>query len=127
TIAATKDEDLDFGAEQESGLHIWRAVSLSQEDGPALAQPLVKEKVIDRVVLDSDAGGTDTSFDWSTIPSEVLDSALLAGGLGAPKIAEALKIRTVGVDLNSGLETEKGTKDSGLIARAFATIRYFHA
>ena len=127
TIAATKDEDLDFGAEQERGLHIWRAVSMSQEVGPDLAQALIKEKAIDRVVLDSGDGGTGTSFDWSTIPSEVLDSALLAGGIGPHNIAEALKIGTIGVDLNSGLETEKGTKDSGLIARAFATIRYFHA
>lgn len=100
---------------------------MSQEVGPDLAQALIKEKAIDRVVLDSGDGGTGTSFDWSTIPSEVLDSALLAGGIGPHNIAEALKIGTVGVDLNSGLETEKGTKDSGLIARAFATIRYFHA
>ena len=126
-VASAKDEDLDFGAEQESGLQIWRAVSMTHEDGPALAQALIADKAVDRVVLDSGDGGTGTSFDWSTVPDEVLSSALLAGGIGPDNITEALKVGTLGVDLNSGLETVKGTKDTGLIARAFATIRNFHS
>ena len=126
TVAASKDEDLDFGAEQEIGLEIWRAVSMSNDDGPALAQALISDKAVDRVVLDSGDGGTGTSFDWSTVPTEVLDSALLAGGIGLDNIEEALNVGTVGVDLNSGLETKRGIKDTGLIARAFTTIRNFY-
>ena len=125
-VTSSKDEDLDFGAEQESGLQIWRAVSMSHTDGPALAQALIADKAVDRIVLDSGNGGTGTSFEWATVPAEVLDYALLAGGIGLDNIEQALKIGTVGVDLNSGLETVKGTKDTGLIARAFATIRNFY-
>ena len=99
---------------------------MSHTDGPALAQALIADKAVDRIVLDSGNGGTGTSFEWDTVPAEVLDYALLAGGIGLDNIEQALKIGTVGVDLNSGLETVKGTKDTGLIARAFATIRNFY-
>ncbi len=126
-VASSKDEDLDFGAEQESGLQIWRAVSMTHSDGPALAQALIADKAVDRVVLDSGDGGTGTSFDWSTVPAEVLSSALLAGGIGPDNVEEALRVGTVGLDINSGVETVKGVKDTGLIARVFATIRKFHA
>jgi indole-3-glycerol phosphate synthase/phosphoribosylanthranilate isomerase len=118
---------LDFGAEQESGLQIWRAVSMTHSDGPALAQALIADKAVDRVVLDSGDGGTGTSFDWSTVPTEVLSSALLAGGIGLDNVEGALRVGTVGLDINSGVETVKGVKDTGLIARVFATIRKFHA
>ncbi|MGO2549603.1 bifunctional indole-3-glycerol-phosphate synthase TrpC/phosphoribosylanthranilate isomerase TrpF [Corynebacterium casei] len=126
-VASSKDEDLDFGAEKESGLKIWRAVSMTHADGPALAQSLIADKAVDRVVLDSGDGGTGTSFDWSTVPESVLSSALLAGGIGPDNAEEALRVGTLGLDLNSGLETFKGVKDTGLIARTFATIRNFHA
>lgn len=126
-VASSKDEDLDFGAEKESGLQIWRAVSMTHADGPALAQALIADKAVDRVVLDSGDGGTGTSFDWSTVPESVLSSALLAGGIGPDNAEEALRVGTLGLDLNSGLETFKGVKDTGLIARTFATIRNFHA
>lgn len=126
TVASTKDEDLDFGAEQESGLQIWRAVSMTHADGPALAQALIEDKAVDLVVLDSGDGGTGTSFDWTTVPQEVLGSALLAGGIAPQNLEEALKVGTLGVDLNSGLETKKAVKDTGLIARAFDIIRHFH-
>lgn len=126
-VASSKEEDLDFGAEQESGLQIWRAVSMTHSDGPALAQALIADKAVDRVVLDSGDGGTGTSFDWSTVPTEVLSSALLAGGIGLDNVEGALRVGTVGLDINSGVETVKGVKDTGLIARVFATIRKFHA
>lgn len=126
-VASSKNEDLDFGAEQESGLQIWRAVSMTHADGPALAQALIADKAVDRVVLDSGDGGTGISFDWSTVPAEVLSSALLAGGISPDNVEEALRVGTVGLDINSGVETVKGVKDTGLIARVFATIRNFHA
>lgn len=51
---------------------------------------------------------------------------LLAGGLSAANLAEALSQCTpAGVDLNSGVESEPGKKDREKVAAAFAAIQPF--
>lgn len=100
---------------------VWRAVSMDAPEGPEIARGLVGH--VDRLVLDAGQGGSGISFNWSSIPAELKSTCLLAGGLGLNNLPEALQVGTAGVDLNSGMETSPGTKDSGLIARAFAIIR----
>lgn len=51
--------------------------------------------------------------------------SLLAGGLRLDNLEAALRVGTAGVDLNSGLETAPGRKDSGLINQAFKLIKEF--
>lgn len=99
---------------------VWRAVDMTAPDAPDLARALAEDA--DLLVLDTGRGGTGQTFDWSTVPRDV--PALLAGGLNLENLEEALAVGTAGLDLNSGLETSRG-KDSGLIARAFQTIRNY--
>lgn len=101
---------------------VWRAIDMTAPHGPALASALAD--AADCLILDSGAGGTGTPFDWTTVPDEVKAKSLLAGGLKPDNLAEALRIGTAGLDLNSGVEVN-GQKDSALIARAFHTIRHF--
>ncbi|WP_394281792.1 bifunctional indole-3-glycerol-phosphate synthase TrpC/phosphoribosylanthranilate isomerase TrpF [Corynebacterium sp.] len=110
-------------------VEIWRAVSMTEADGPAVAEAL--EPIVDKLVLDAKDGGSGTTFDWSTVPDAVKQKALLAGGLNLDNIEEALRVGTAGLDLNSGLEYGSdagvwaGRKDAGAIRRAFQTIRTF--
>lgn len=101
---------------------VWRAIDMTAPHGPALATALVD--AADTLILDSGHGGTGNSFDWSTIPTAVKEKSLLAGGLNPSNLTDALRVGTIGLDLNSGVETN-GRKDTGLIARAFDTIRHF--
>ncbi|GAA1471700.1 bifunctional indole-3-glycerol-phosphate synthase TrpC/phosphoribosylanthranilate isomerase TrpF [Corynebacterium aurimucosum] len=101
---------------------VWRAIDMTAPHGPALASALAD--AADYLILDSGAGGTGTPFDWTTVPDEVKAKSLLAGGIKPDNLAEALRIGTAGLDLNSGVEVN-GQKDSALIARAFHTIRHF--
>ena len=78
----------------------------------------------DILILDSGQGGTGTKFDWSAIPESVKSKALLAGGLNADNIPNALRTGTAGLDMNSGLE-RGGRKDPAVIAQAFSLIRHF--
>lgn len=105
------------------GLHLWRAIDMNNPDFAALTLDLAPEA--DALVLDSGSGGTGTTFEWRTIPPEVKDKALLAGGLRLDNLEEALSIGTKGLDLNSGLEYAPGRKDASLIAQAFSTIRNY--
>lgn len=101
---------------------VWRAIDMTAPHGPSLAIALAD--AADMLILDSGPGGTGTSFDWSTVPAAVKDKALLAGGLNLSNLTDALRVGTLGLDLNSGVENN-GRKDTGLIARTFDTIRHF--
>ncbi|MCG7261311.1 bifunctional indole-3-glycerol-phosphate synthase TrpC/phosphoribosylanthranilate isomerase TrpF [Corynebacterium aurimucosum] len=101
---------------------IWRAIDMTAPHGPVLASALADAS--DMLILDAGAGGTGSSFDWSTIPDNVKDKALLAGGLKPENLRDALRVGTAGLDINSGVEVD-GRKDTALIATAFNTIRHF--
>ncbi|MDO5032219.1 bifunctional indole-3-glycerol-phosphate synthase TrpC/phosphoribosylanthranilate isomerase TrpF [Corynebacterium sp.] len=101
---------------------VWRAVDMQGPKGPALAAQLAD--AADMLILDSGSGGTGTSFDWSTVPASVRGKSLLAGGISPENLHAALSVGTAGLDLNSGLEAG-GRKDTGRIARVFASIREF--
>jgi phosphoribosylanthranilate isomerase len=63
------------------------------------------------------AGGTGQRFDWTLIPSDLPMPIVLAGGLNAANVADAIKqVRPYAVDVSGGVESQKGIKDAGKIA-----------
>lgn len=114
----------------DPNVEVWRAVSMTDPDGPAVAKGLTGD--VDKLVLDAKDGGSGTGFDWSTIPADVREHALLAGGLGPDNVQEALAVGCLGVDLNSGVEYPgtagrwAGAKDAGTLRTVFDRIRNFH-
>ena len=70
------------------------------------------------------AGGTGEAFDWKTIPESLRHSIILAGGLKADNVAEAIrKVRPYAVDLSSGVETAPGIKDATLMAQLINEVK----
>ena len=101
---------------------IWRAISMTNPDGPKFSAQLVDH--VDMLVLDAQEGGSGTSFDWSTIPDHIRERSLLAGGIGPNNAAEALAVGCRGLDLNSGVEyAHSNDKDATKVAAVFSTIR----
>ncbi len=75
----------------------------------------------DLVLLDN-GQGTGEGFDWSLVAS-VGRPFMLAGGLGPENVAQAVReVRPWGVDMSSGIETEK-LKDPAKMAAAVAAVR----
>ena len=63
-------------------------------------------------------GGTGQSFDWSLIPSNLAKSVILAGGLNAENVTQAIKaVQPYAVDVSGGVEVAKGIKDVYKIKR----------
>jgi phosphoribosylanthranilate isomerase len=63
------------------------------------------------------AGGTGQTFDWNMIPANLPRPVILAGGLDAGNVAEAIRrVRPYAVDVSGGVEREKGIKDAAKIA-----------
>ena len=75
----------------------------------------------DLVLLDN-GQGTGEGFDWSLVAS-MARPFMLAGGLGPENVAQAIEeVRPWGVDMSSGIETEK-LKDPAKMASAVAAVR----
>ncbi|HSI43345.1 MAG TPA: phosphoribosylanthranilate isomerase [Methylotenera sp.] len=63
------------------------------------------------------AGGTGHVFDWSLIPENLGITVILAGGLNAENVAQAIKqVKPYAVDISGGVESAKGIKDAAKIA-----------
>jgi len=63
------------------------------------------------------AGGTGHVFDWNLIPKQLAKSVILAGGLNAGNVAQAIQqVSPYAVDVSGGVEISKGIKDAAKIA-----------
>ncbi|MGO9672902.1 MAG: phosphoribosylanthranilate isomerase [Methylocella sp.] len=70
-------------------------------------------------------GGNGAGFDWSLLAGVMTKKPwLLAGGLDAGNVAEALReTGAAGVDVSSGVESAPGVKDKGKMATFVAAVR----
>ena len=61
-------------------------------------------------------GGTGIVFDWDLIPKDIAKPIIIAGGLNASNVKDAIKkISPYAVDVSGGVEAEKGKKDPSKI------------
>jgi phosphoribosylanthranilate isomerase len=68
-------------------------------------------------------GGTGESFNWDMIPDSMRSSIILAGGLDADNIHEAIKhVQPYAVDVSGGVEANKGVKSPTKIQRFFEEV-----
>lgn len=103
---------------------IWRAISMSKPHAAEFATELAKDDDL-TLLLDNGAGGTGESFDWKSIPADLLHSSFLAGGLGPDNVLQALKLGARGLDFNSRVENPLGDKDAHTLYDTFNTIRRY--
>lgn len=69
-------------------------------------------------------GGTGRSFDWGRIPAGVQKPFVVAGGLTADNVFEAVMATLPwAVDVSSGIETEPGIKDGDKMRRFVEEVR----
>jgi phosphoribosylanthranilate isomerase len=71
-------------------------------------------------------GGSGRAFDWSSLPTAERRSQplILAGGLNASNVAAAIRtVQPYGVDVSSGVETERGIKSEALMREFVAAVR----
>lgn len=69
-------------------------------------------------------GGTGESFDWTRIPADLPTTVVLAGGLSAQNVGEAIHtVQPYAVDVSGGVEAQKGIKDWGKMADFVAAVR----
>ncbi|WP_298190474.1 phosphoribosylanthranilate isomerase [uncultured Pseudomonas sp.] len=69
-------------------------------------------------------GGTGEAFDWSLVPEGLSKPIVLAGGLTAENVAQAIaRVRPYAVDVSGGVEMAKGIKDAEKIHSFMQAVR----
>jgi phosphoribosylanthranilate isomerase len=68
-------------------------------------------------------GGVGERFDWSLVPAQRERPVILSGGLEPGNVREAIRrVKPWGVDVSSGVESQKGIKDAAKIAAFIAEV-----
>jgi phosphoribosylanthranilate isomerase len=69
-------------------------------------------------------GGSGETFDWRRIPRNLQKPVILAGGLTAQNVQQAISlVRPFAVDVSSGVEKSKGVKDIDKMAAFIQSVR----
>jgi len=68
-------------------------------------------------------GGTGLNFNWSGIPEQLRDKAIIAGGINSDSLRQlANQFYPLAVDVASSLESEPGKKDKQKVKQFFKTL-----
>lgn len=98
----------------QAGLTVYRAVTAGS-DYTSLGE--------DRLLVDGSSAGAGQAWDWSGIELPT-QSWTLAGGLTVDNVRAGLDAtNATGVDVSSGVESERGVKDLRLIKRFVEQVR----
>lgn len=73
-------------------------------------------------------GGTGERFDWAQIPSNLAKPLILAGGLNADNVTEAMQqVQPWAVDVSGGVEASPGIKDADKMRRFLYAVHMKNA
>jgi len=69
-------------------------------------------------------GGTGEAFDWSLVPARLSKPIILAGGLSADNVGQAIaQVRPYAVDVSGGVEQAKGIKSAAKIEAFMQAVK----
>ena len=120
----SRDYIQSLKAKLPANCQLWQACAVVDE------VPKLNE-LADYFILDGKNAGSGQAFNWQTLTQseQDLSRALLAGGLNRDNINQALGQLSnqdlFGLDLNSGVESSPGVKDSVKLQQVFARIRNY--
>lgn len=110
------------------GFHRPYIKALRVKPGDDIAAQVALYKNASGVLLDTYVpgipGGTGEAFDWSLVPAQLSKPVILAGGLTAENVSQAItQVRPYAVDVSGGVESAKGIKDAAKINAFMQAVR----
>ena len=73
-------------------------------------------------------GGTGERFDWSVIPDNLAKPLILAGGLNADNVSQAMQqVQPWAVDVSGGVESSPGLKDADKMRKFLYAVQMKNA
>jgi phosphoribosylanthranilate isomerase len=132
TLAAVRLDLLQFHGDETPefcasfGVPYVRAVRM--EKGTDLLEWAGRFSSARALLLDAhvpgEVGGTGRTFDWADIPRDLPIPLILSGGLNIENVGRAIReVRPWAVDVSSGVEASRGTKDPRKIVEFIRSVR----
>ena len=118
----------DESPEQCEGFHRPYIKALSMRPGQDLHAECERYRGASGILLDTFVagvpGGTGQVFDWSLVPEGLSKPVILAGGLTADNVQQAIaQVGPYAVDVSGGVEQGKGIKDGQKVAAFLRAVR----
>ncbi|WP_340147524.1 bifunctional indole-3-glycerol-phosphate synthase TrpC/phosphoribosylanthranilate isomerase TrpF [Buchnera aphidicola] len=101
-------------------IKIWKSITLQQ-----FLSNFYKIKYINYYLLDNNLPGSGIQLNWKPLKHKNLNKIILAGGLNQKNIKLAMKLNSLGLDINSGVEKYIGIKSRKKIKLIFKNLRYY--
>ena len=132
TLAAVRLDLLQFHGDETPefcasfGVPYVRAVRM--EKGTDLLEWAGRFSSARALLLDAhvpgEVGGTGRTFDWADSPRDLPIPLILSGGLNIENVGRAIReVRPWAVDVSSGVEASRGTKDPRKIVEFIRSVR----
>ena len=104
--------------------------ALRMQEGVEVFQEVENFKEAAGILVDSFVrdlpGGTGVTFDWARLPKEIHKPLILAGGLNADNVCEAIEqVKPYAVDVSGGVESETGIKDKEKVRAFVQAVKSF--
>ncbi|HVI53845.1 MAG TPA: phosphoribosylanthranilate isomerase [Luteibacter sp.] len=114
--------------EQCAGYGVRYTKAIAMGEGEAALDRLHRFPRAAGLLLDGhglgEQGGSGQRFDWSLMPKDLAQPLILAGGLSADNVAQAIRLaRPWAVDVSSGIESSPGIKDRAKMERFISAVR----
>ena len=115
------------------GCEIWKVEGVKATSSGALPDAVdrhLNNSLVSRVLLDCQVGdakgGTGEAFNWQLLNDiEAKHKLVLAGGINAQNVAEAIATGCGAIDVNSGVENAPGVKSEEKLDALFAICRRY--
>lgn len=106
--------------------------ALRMQPGVDIAQLAAQYTTAQGILLDAWVpglhGGTGERFDWSQIPDNLAKPLILAGGLNAHNVTQAMQqTQPWAVDVSGGVEADKGIKDADKVRKFLYAVQIENA
>ena len=106
--------------------------ALRMQPGVDIAQQAAQYASAQGILLDAWVpgipGGTGECFDWAAIPDDLAKPLILAGGLNADNVTQAMQqVRPWAVDISGGVEASPGIKDAAKMRKFLYAVQMKNA
>ncbi len=102
---------------RDQGIPVIRAVT------PSRSEAMRYSGHVHALLFERGKPGSGTTYDYSKVPLDCHPRSIIAGGLNLDNLDRAILMKPYALDVSSGVESEEGKKDQGMVSEFIRRCR----